>query len=245
MAVTNLKQTNTTYKGIAIPELLGNGSIAVTDALATNTTLYPIGTRYVDLTDGILYTRFAIAGTPADFKGVSFASLPVSAETITGVSIAEEVAGATRKTVLTFTDLAVGSAVAAANLAFGKKVFEFPAGVQVIKATYMSVALTGTATIIGDTPEIGLGSVLGAGAQATIGAAGATMEDYWEGGASSAISGATPLVGTKVATAGALTGIALNAVGSVKDLFLNVADGWAGAGDVTATGTITILWEQI
>lgn len=163
----------------------------------------------------------------------------------TTITVVEEGISNKHKTVLTLTDFAVGSATGAAALCFGALMYTLPAGAAVIEAVYMSVALTGTVTIVADTPEIGIGSVLGAGVQATIGAAGATMEDYWEGSASAAIDGTTPEVGTKVATAGALTGIAINEAASAKTLYLNVADTWAGIGDVTGTGTIVIDWVSI
>lgn len=149
------------------------------------------------------------------------------------------------KTELALADFVVGSATGAAALCFGEKLYTLPAGIQNIKSVYMSLALTGTTTIVGDTPEVGIGSVLGAGVHATIGAAGATMEDYWEGVTSGVIDGTNAVTDIKVATAGAQTGIALNAVGDSKALYLNVADTWAGAGDVIATGTITIEWEMI
>jgi len=82
----------------------------------------------------------------------------------TGVTATEEGNAAFHKTELTFTDLAIGSAVGAANLAFGKLLYTLPAGAQFVKAVYINVALTGTVTIVGDTPEVGVGSVLGAGA---------------------------------------------------------------------------------
>jgi len=165
--------------------------------------------------------------------------------TATGLSVVEQGDAVNHKTVLTLAAFPVGSATGAAALAFGGLVYTLPAGAQVIESVYMSVALTGTTPIVADTPEIGIGSVLGAGVAATLGAAGATMEDYWEGVASAAISGATATVGTKVATAGALTGIAINAAASAKTFYLNVADTWAAAGDVTATGTIHIIWKMV
>lgn len=164
---------------------------------------------------------------------------------VSGLTVVEQGDAVNHKTVLTLADFAVGSATGAADLAFGALMYTLPAGAQVTDVSYMNLALTGTATIVADTPEVGVGSVLGAGVQATLGAAGATMEDYWEGAASGAIDGTNSVVGTKGATAGILTGIALNAAGDAKTFYLNVADGWAGIGDVTATGTITITWKMI
>lgn len=164
---------------------------------------------------------------------------------VSGVTVVEEGDSNNHKTVLTFTDFAVGSATGAADLAFGALLYTLPAGAQEIQLSYMDLALTGTTTIVADTPEVGIGSVLGAGVQSTLGAAGATMEDHWEGAASGAIDGTNSVTGMKGATAGILTGIALNESGDAKTFYLNVADGWAGTGDVTATGTITITWKMI
>jgi len=162
----------------------------------------------------------------------------------TGVTAVERGDAVKHQTVLSFTDLAVGSAVGAANLAFGKLLYTLPAGAQVISTVYMDVALTGTATIAGDTPDVGIGSVIGSGAVAVLGGT-ATFEDYITGQTSGAISGSNSVTVMSAATAGALTGISLNAAASSKAIHLNVADGWAGAGDVTATGTVIINWEFI
>jgi len=163
--------------------------------------------------------------------------------TATGLSVVEQGDAINHKTVLTLTDFAVGSAVAAADLAFGALLYTLPAGAQLIEATYFSLAITGTTTIVGDTPEIGIGSVIGSGAVAVL---STTFEDYVLGSpASAAISGATPLVKMTGITAGAVTGIALNVAASAKTIYLNCADGWAGAGDVTATGTVHLVWKQM
>jgi hypothetical protein len=161
--------------------------------------------------------------------------------TATGLSVVEQGDAVNHKTVLTLTDFAVGSAVGAANLGFGALLYTLPAGAQIVEAVYMSVALTGTATIVADTPDVGVGSTVGTGAIALL---TTTMIDYVDGQTSGAISGANTTTVLTTATAGALTGIALNVAASAKTLYLNCADGWAGAGDVTATGTIHIIWKM-
>ena len=50
------------------------------------------------------------------------------------------------------------------------------------------------------------------------------------------------VVGPIGATAGINTGISLNATGDTKAVHLNIADTWAGADTVTASGTITLTW---
>lgn len=164
--------------------------------------------------------------------------------TATGLSVTEEGDAILHKTILTLTDFAVGSAVGAADLAFGALLYTLPAGAQLMDITYMSVALTGTVTIVADTPDFGIGSVVGSGAVALLGGT-ATFEDYITGQTSGAISGANTTTVMLGATAGIHTGIALNVAASAKTLYLNCADGWAGAGDVTATGVIHIVWKQI
>jgi hypothetical protein len=159
---------------------------------------------------------------------------------VTGLSVVEQGDAVNHKTVLTMSGMAVGSAVAAANLAFGKLLYTLPAGAQLVEATYINVALTGTATIVGDTPDVGIGSTVGTGAIALL---TTTMIDHLDGQTSGAISGANYVTTLKTATAGALTGISLNLAASTKTIYLNVADGWAGAGDVTATGTVHLIWK--
>lgn len=164
--------------------------------------------------------------------------------TATGLSGVEQGDAVNHKTVLTLADFPVGSAVGAAALAFGGLVYTLPAGAQLMDITYMSVALTGTVTIVADTPEIGIGSVVASGAVLVLNGT-ATFMDYVTEQTSGAISGANTTTVLLGATAGIHTGIALNVAASAKTLYLNVADTWAGAGDVTATGTITLTWKFV
>lgn len=162
----------------------------------------------------------------------------------TGVTATEYGDARNHVTKLTFTDLAIGSAVATANLAFGKLLYTLSAGAQLVEAVFMNLALTGTVTIVGNTPDVGIGSVIASGAVNVLGGT-ATFEDYITGQTSGAISGANLIEVVTGATAGVLTGIALNKSTSAKTIHLNVADGWAGAGDVTATGIVVIVWKTL
>ena len=165
-----------------------------------------------------------------------------TAPTATGLSVTEEGDAVNHKTIITLADFAVGSPVAAADLAFGALLYTLPAGAQIVEAIYLDIALTGTTTIVGDTPDVGIGSTMGTGAAALL---ATTTIDYYDGVTSGAISGSNAITGLKAATAGALTGIALNVAASAKTIYLNCADGWAGAGDVTATGVINVIWKMV
>lgn len=163
---------------------------------------------------------------------------------VTTLAVSEQGDAVNHKTVLTLTDFAVGSATGAAALGFGSLIYTLPAGAQLSTILYMSVALTGTTTIVADTPDFGVGSVIATGVVSVLGGT-ATFEDYLTGQTSGAISGSNVKTAMTGATAGIHTGIALNASGSTKTLFLNCADTWAGTGDVTATGTITLIWRMV
>lgn len=163
---------------------------------------------------------------------------------VTGLTGIEYGDGVNHVTVLTMDEMPVGSPVAAANLAFGKKLYTLPAGAQIIEAVYMYLSLEGSVNIVADTPDVGIGSVIASGAVAVLGGTG-TFEDYLTGQTSGAISGSNGIEKASAATAGALTGISLNLSNSAKTIHLNVADGWAGAGDVTATGRVVLVWKSL
>ena len=143
-------------------------------------------------------------------------------------------------TTLTFSGLAVGS-VTAVNLAIGKLLYTLPAGVQVIDYAYMSVALAGSGTDVdADTPDMGIGTVIGSGAVAVLGGT-ATFEDIITGQTVNDVNG-TAEVKTALPTAGVPL---IRESGDAKTIHLNVADGWAGVADITATGTVTIKWTKL
>jgi hypothetical protein len=147
-------------------------------------------------------------------------------------------------TVLTLANASLGAPTAGGNSAHGALVYTFPAGVHVHYVSYFDIGLT-IGGVTTDTPDVGLGSVIGAGAVATLDGT-PTFEDYITGQTwNVALDGTAKAVGPLGATAGVLTGISLNAAASVKALNLNAADGWNGAvtGNLTASGTITVVWS--
>ncbi len=156
----------------------------------------------------------------------------------TGVTAVSYGDGRLHQTVLTFTGLAVGSAVGAANLAFGKLLYTFPAGVQNVSVAYMNVTLTGTSGIAANTPKVGIGSVIASGAVAVLSGT-ATFTDYITSQTSGAINGTNAVEATNSAVA------LVRLSGDAKTIHLNTAVAWAAAGDVTATGTLVLNWSTI
>ena len=110
----------------------------------------------------------------------------------------------------------------------------------------MDIGLT-VGTVTTDTPDVGIGSVIGAGAIAVLN--GTTMEDYITAQTWNVALDGTHFaaVGPIGAAAGIHTGISLNTAADVKEIHLNAADGWnAGVtGNLTADGTVVLIWTTI
>ena len=147
-------------------------------------------------------------------------------------------------TVLTVTDLDLGTVAAGGNFATGALAYTFPAGVHALEVTNVNLGVIGDLAVQADTPEIGIGSVVASGA---VGVLNGTAEfmDYVTEQTMADVNG-TPTVGLFLPTAGALSGIALNEAGDVKALNINIADNWAGASAaLLCSGTITLKWSKI
>lgn len=126
------------------------------------------------------------------------------------------------------------SVAAAANEAIGNLIYTFPAGAHLLEATYMSVALQGGGTVDADTPDIGIGTTEATGAVALLGGT-AAFEDIVDGQTAADCGG--------TATVAMLNpDDTLSVAGDDKTVYLNIADGWAGADTVTASGTVVIKW---
>ncbi len=154
-------------------------------------------------------------------------------------------------TVLTLTDVALKGAVnsnptAGGNWAGGALVYTFPVGSHLHCATSYNLGFT-IGTVTTDTPDVGIGSVVGTGAVNVLGGT-AEFEDYVDGAAwAVALDGTLAASSPITATAGALTGISLNGAADEKKVHLNAADGWdAGVtGALTASGTIILKWTRM
>jgi hypothetical protein len=162
-----------------------------------------------------------------------------------GTELAEYGDGNQMNSVIEFTDLVIGTPTAGGNKGMGVKIYTFPEDtMHLCIVSSISVGLT-VGGVTTDTPDMGLGSVIATGTVAVLSGT-ATFEDYITGQTASDCAGTT-VIKALGATAGIGTGIALNQVGDVKDVFLNVADGWnAGVtGDLTATGRIVLSWFKL
>jgi|TARA_R100001530_G_scaffold10633_1_gene10453 hypothetical protein len=155
--------------------------------------------------------------------------------------------GRNHVTVLDLSAAVVGTPNPGNNLAIGVLIYTFPAGAHVQEVMSWDMGLT-TGGVQTDTPDVGIGSVIGSGVNATLAAVGATSEDYVTGQTwSSTLDGTSEQAGPIGASAGVLTDISLNGEAAVKEVYLNAADGWnAGVtGDLNATGKIVIKWTSM
>jgi len=156
----------------------------------------------------------------------------------TGVTAAEYGDARQHVTKLTFTALAIGSSTGAAELGFGKLLYTLPAGAIVVRAAYMSVALTGSgAACDADTPDGGIGTVIASGVVNVLGGT-ATFEDMLTGQTFNNLTGTAEVktVSNQILTIEAA---------SAHTVHFNLADGWAAACDVTGTGTVTLEWSYL
>lgn len=131
---------------------------------------------------------------------------------------------------------------AAANQSTGIATYTLPAGVKVIKSARFSLGLTQAGALIAaDTPEIGLGTTIGSGANATLGAVGAGAENILHGASTVALTNCT---GTAQ-----IDGAVVNLYVAAADshvIYINIADGWAGAdAGPTVAGTVVLEWMAL
>jgi len=128
-----------------------------------------------------------------------------------------------------------------ANLAVGKLLYTLPAGAVIVKAAYMSLGITQSeGNINADTPDGGLGTVIGSGVVATLDGT-PTFENILTGQTFNNCTG-TAEVKTAQPTAG--VPLVIEAA-EAHTVHFNVADGWAASGDAAAAlaGTVVLEWE--
>jgi hypothetical protein len=213
--------------GLADTHRTGNGSDHAN--VATNTT------NISNLTNGTT----VITGRTQNSATGSVGTVPA------GVTAVHYGNGSHITTVLTLANVDLGAIAGAGAAATGALIYTFPAGVHVHEVSYMSVGVVGDLAVQADTPDFGIGSVIASGANALLSDVGATCEDYITGQTLNDVNG-TAEVAMTVATAGALTGISLNAAGDVKAVHLNIADTWAAASAaLLASGTVVLKWNKI
>lgn len=134
----------------------------------------------------------------------------------------------------------LGAIAGGAALALGKLAYTFPAGVIVVKAATMNIALDeDDGNITTDTPDVGIGTTIGSGVEATLDGVGAAAENILTGQTAADCNG--------TATTAAVNTALYIASGGDHTVYLNVADDWAASGEdnCAVSGTITLEWEQI
>mgnify|MGYP003393000255 FL=1 len=175
----------------------------------------------------------------------------VGTVTTSATTVAQEHGdGVVHITKLTLTAFAIGTSGDNANLALGAKIYTLPAGAIAVEDASIVGGITAAISVTTDTPEVGIGTTVASGANATL---GTTTEDIVDGGAAGYVGGDTvaPDVAGTTFSKGmtATTPIMIKTSGGKShDLFLNVADGWAdvtAAGAVTFTGVITLKWRIV
>jgi len=128
--------------------------------------------------------------------------------------------------------------------AVGLLIYTFPAGVIVVDSIHMDVGIIQSDGFINaDTPDVGIGTLIGTGAIATLDL-GTNLENYVTGQTAANATG-TNTDKTELTAAA----FRLIEAGGVHTVHLNAADGWdsAAGGDAAATldGTVTIKWTYM
>lgn len=160
----------------------------------------------------------------------------------TGVTASTTGDGVNFTTVLTISATDALTLADNAAIADGHAIFTFPAGSILVGAVTMSVGVTAASTELqADTPDVGLGTLVGSGAVATLNLVDAAAENI--------ITGQTAADANGTATVASANPSLIIATGDSHVVYLNVADTWADdtGGDLTAdiAGTVTINWTKI
>lgn len=173
--------------------------------------------------------------------GAPLSTVGVAGTNVTAVETGDGIRHVTRLTLASF---AVGTSGDDAAKAIGAAIYTLPSGDIAVTRVTMNVGLTLADAVTTNTPEIGIGNVVGSGVNATLGAVGATSENLFEGEAVADVAGTKFRNGKNP----------LNGTGCVirtadpHALYLNVAVTWAdltGPAAVTADGVIVIEWTKM
>jgi hypothetical protein len=232
-------------------------------ALTTGSVPYTLSDRVEVLQEirdasGNLMMRFTESGVefPGDLTvtGDILAPSASAGTAATGATAVEWGVQNQHTTVLTMADLALGTSGDNAAKAIGGLLYTFPAGIiQVDSVSLINVGITADISVTTDTPEVGLGTTVGSGANATLGAVGAGAENLSEGGDTTNIApdvaGTATINSTKKPTvASGDDGPLIIAAGSAHTVYFNAAVTWANvtaAGAVTADGIVVINWKKL
>lgn len=224
-----LLKDNTVLTGVGA---VGTPSVQVGSA---DTGLYQVsGTQTGFSQDGVLVATYDTDGLTADTLRARVD--PGTANTgVTAVTYGD---GKNFTTVLTVSQADAVTVADAAALADGYLLYTFPAGPIVVSAAYMSMALT-LAEDTTATAEVGLGTTIGSGANATLGAVAAAAENIITAQV------AADANGTATVKTIADQVLVIEAAGD-HTVYFNIADTWADTAGADLTGdiagTVTLKW---
>ena len=156
----------------------------------------------------------------------------------TGSTAVERGDSANHVTVLTV-DTALPAIAGGDDLAVGKLLYTFPAGVVVVKSATMSLAIQQVdENITADTPDGGLGTTIGSGSVAVLGGT-AAFENILAGQEFNDCDGTAEVKTLQ-------TPLVIEAADD-HTVYFNVADDWAASGDAAAglAGTVAIEWSLL
>ena len=214
------------YATLASPTFTGTVVLPATTSIGTVTNT-EIG--YLDNVTSAIQTQLNAKEPTAVIANIGTAN--------TGITAVERGDGYQHTTILTVASTLPAIAGGAA-LSVGKLLYTFPAGAIVVDKAYMSMGITQTqGNINADTPDVGLGTVIAAGANAL-------LSDT--AGAENILTGQTAnnCTGTaEVKTVG--DQVLVIEAGGAHTVHFNVADDWAVSGDAAAliAGTVVLHWH--
>ena len=164
--------------------------------------------------------------------------------------------GINHVTKIAMTSFVIGTSADNAALAIGAKFYTWPASTDVyVDHTVIDGGITCAISVTTETPEVGMGTVIASGANATLNTG--TWEVFMDGGATRLPTSG----GDQVAVAPDVAGAAFRKVslstaspvikasgGAARDVFLNIAVTWAdvtAAGACTFTGNVWLNWSIV
>jgi len=161
----------------------------------------------------------------------------------TGVTATEEGDDYTHRTTLVVSQTDALTTADNAAICDGYLLYTFPAGVIVVDNAYMTMAVTSASSEQqSDAPDVGLGTVIGSGAVATLDGT-ATFEDILTGQTATDSNGTATVAVGRTTVAGGLP----VAAGAAHTVHFNVADTWADdtGADLTMdiAGTVVLTWR--
>lgn len=145
--------------------------------------------------------------------------------------------GHNHTTVLTISQLAAVTSGDNVSLSMGELIYTFPAGEIVVNSSHLDLLLT-NAEHDTETPDTGLGTTIGSGANATITSAQENI-----------MVGATNTIGTQLRRTSGLQLVIPASGGVAHAVFINLALAWAdtagSALDVDMAGTVVLNWTYL